>query len=207
MLSHSHFCRVMHEIWYFQYFISNVLFLFSHFSLLLGCALPKWMASGFNDRPLAPFAGILSLGIGDTMVCTISYSFIKMLLPPTFSVSSNKSVHWICTQLFHYTLIISVTANIDILPVVCGVHLVHLLYCQTQCSCEALTLQFSNFFLFLNTVQLWFSIKLSQRVDCWFLLSRVTILDFVVFIYHVLTILQKAVLLQNGNVAIQHFFD
>nr|XP_019710994.1 dolichol kinase EVAN isoform X2 [Elaeis guineensis] len=41
----------------------------SHFSLLLGCALPKWMSSGFNDRPLAPFAGILSLGIGDTMYC------------------------------------------------------------------------------------------------------------------------------------------
>ncbi|CAM8941466.1 unnamed protein product [Rhodiola kirilowii] len=39
----------------------------SHFSLLLGCALPIWMSSGYNDRPLAPFAGILSLGIGDTM--------------------------------------------------------------------------------------------------------------------------------------------
>lgn len=45
-----------------------VLFVSSHFSLLLGCALPKWMSSGLNDRPLAPFAGILSLGIGDTMV-------------------------------------------------------------------------------------------------------------------------------------------
>lgn len=42
--------------------------MFSHFSLLLGCALPIWMSSGYNDRPLAPFAGILSLGIGDTMV-------------------------------------------------------------------------------------------------------------------------------------------
>uniref|UniRef100_A0A0D9VCH8 dolichol kinase n=1 Tax=Leersia perrieri TaxID=77586 RepID=A0A0D9VCH8_9ORYZ len=40
----------------------------SHFSLFLGCTLPKWMSSGFNDRPLIPFAGILSLGIGDTMV-------------------------------------------------------------------------------------------------------------------------------------------
>ncbi|CAM8937549.1 unnamed protein product [Rhodiola kirilowii] len=37
----------------------------SHFSLLLGCALPIWVSSGYNDRPLAPFAGILSLGIGD----------------------------------------------------------------------------------------------------------------------------------------------
>ncbi|RVX20362.1 Dolichol kinase EVAN [Vitis vinifera] len=46
---------------------SNLLVV-SHFSLLLGCALPIWMSSGYNDRPLAPFAGILSLGIGDTMV-------------------------------------------------------------------------------------------------------------------------------------------
>uniref|UniRef100_A0A9I9ELI8 dolichol kinase n=1 Tax=Cucumis melo TaxID=3656 RepID=A0A9I9ELI8_CUCME len=43
------------------------LLIVSHFSLLLGCALPIWMSSGYNDRPLAPFAGILSLGIGDTM--------------------------------------------------------------------------------------------------------------------------------------------
>jgi dolichol kinase len=44
---------------------------FSHFLLLLGCALPKWMSSGLSDRPLAPFAGILSLGIGDTMVSSV----------------------------------------------------------------------------------------------------------------------------------------
>ncbi|XP_035541321.1 dolichol kinase EVAN isoform X2 [Juglans regia] len=43
------------------------LLIVSHFSLLLGCALPIWMSSGYNDRPLTPFAGILSLGIGDTM--------------------------------------------------------------------------------------------------------------------------------------------
>ncbi|EEE56282.1 hypothetical protein OsJ_05340 [Oryza sativa Japonica Group] len=47
----------------------------SHFSLLLGCALPKWMSSGFNDRPLTPFAGILSLGIGDTMASMICYKY------------------------------------------------------------------------------------------------------------------------------------
>ncbi|KAG8387618.1 hypothetical protein BUALT_Bualt02G0039900 [Buddleja alternifolia] len=43
------------------------LLIVSHFSLLLGCAIPIWLSSGFTDRPLAPFAGILSLGIGDTM--------------------------------------------------------------------------------------------------------------------------------------------
>lgn len=47
----------------------------SHFSLLLGCALPKWMSFGFNDRPLAPFAGILSLGIGDTMASMVGHKY------------------------------------------------------------------------------------------------------------------------------------
>ncbi|KNA22932.1 hypothetical protein SOVF_029430 [Spinacia oleracea] len=47
----------------------------SHFSLLLGCALPIWISSGFSDRPLAPFAGILSLGIGDTMASMVGYKY------------------------------------------------------------------------------------------------------------------------------------
>ncbi|XP_020599987.1 dolichol kinase EVAN isoform X1 [Phalaenopsis equestris] len=47
----------------------------SHFSLLLGCAIPKWMSAGFNDRPLAPFAGILSLGIGDTMASMVGHKY------------------------------------------------------------------------------------------------------------------------------------
>ncbi|KAI3743234.1 hypothetical protein L1987_60940 [Smallanthus sonchifolius] len=51
------------------------LLIVSHFSLLLGCALPIWMSSGFNDRPLAPFAGILSLGIGDTMASMVGYKY------------------------------------------------------------------------------------------------------------------------------------
>lgn len=46
---------------------------FSHFSLLLGCALPIWLSSGNNDRPLSPFSGILSLGIGDTMVSLLTF--------------------------------------------------------------------------------------------------------------------------------------
>lgn len=51
------------------------LLIVSHFSLLLGCALPIWMSSGFNDRPLAPFAGILSLGIGDTMASMVGHKY------------------------------------------------------------------------------------------------------------------------------------
>ncbi|XP_062007346.1 dolichol kinase EVAN [Rosa rugosa] len=47
----------------------------SHFSLLLGCALPIWMSSGYNDRPLSPFSGILSLGIGDTMASVVGHKY------------------------------------------------------------------------------------------------------------------------------------
>ncbi|KAJ0083651.1 hypothetical protein Patl1_30609 [Pistacia atlantica] len=53
------------------------LLIVSHFSLLLGCAFPIWMSSGFNDRPLAPFAGILSLGIGDTMWLIDSLLYVQ----------------------------------------------------------------------------------------------------------------------------------
>ncbi|WCJ40976.1 Dolichol kinase EVAN [Euphorbia peplus] len=51
------------------------LLIVSHFSLLLGCALPIWMSSEYNDRPLAPFAGILSLGIGDTMASMVGHKY------------------------------------------------------------------------------------------------------------------------------------
>ncbi|CAN1182298.1 Dolichol kinase EVAN [Linum perenne] len=51
------------------------LLIVSHFSLLLGCALPIWLSFGYNDRPLAPFAGILSLGIGDTMASMVGHKY------------------------------------------------------------------------------------------------------------------------------------
>lgn len=60
-------------------FLYDFICYFSHFSLLLGCALPIWMSSGFNDRPLAPFAGILSLGIGDTMVSVLNIDILAPL--------------------------------------------------------------------------------------------------------------------------------
>lgn len=47
----------------------------SHFSLLLGCATPIWMSGHISDRPLAPFAGILSLGIGDTMASLVGHKY------------------------------------------------------------------------------------------------------------------------------------
>lgn len=51
------------------------LLIISHFSLLLGCALPLWVSNSVNDKPLAAFAGIFSLGIGDTMASVVGYNF------------------------------------------------------------------------------------------------------------------------------------
>ncbi|KAI5083285.1 hypothetical protein GOP47_0003503 [Adiantum capillus-veneris] len=65
------------------------LLIISHFSLLLGCALPLWLSgSSTHDRPLAPFAGVLSLGIGDTMASVAGYNFGSIRLTP----SSKKTV-------------------------------------------------------------------------------------------------------------------
>ncbi|KAL2454012.1 phosphatidate cytidylyltransferase family protein [Abeliophyllum distichum] len=59
------------------------LLIVSHFSLLLGCALPIWLSSGVIDRPLAPFAGILSLGIGDTMASMVGHKYGVLRLSKT----------------------------------------------------------------------------------------------------------------------------
>ncbi|CAA2973334.1 dolichol kinase EVAN [Olea europaea subsp. europaea] len=59
------------------------LLIVSHFSLLLGCALPIWLSSGGTDRPLAPFAGILSLGIGDTMASMVGHKYGVIRLSKT----------------------------------------------------------------------------------------------------------------------------
>ncbi|XP_022857108.1 dolichol kinase EVAN-like [Olea europaea var. sylvestris] len=59
------------------------LLIVSHFSLLLGCALPIWLSSGVTDRPLAPFAGILSLGIGDTMASMVGHKYGVIRLSKT----------------------------------------------------------------------------------------------------------------------------
>ena len=59
---------------------SDVLII-SHFSLLLGCAIPIWLSSTIaKDRPLAAYAGIVSLGIGDTMASLVGYNFGSMRL-------------------------------------------------------------------------------------------------------------------------------
>ncbi|KAJ7569812.1 hypothetical protein O6H91_01G095600 [Diphasiastrum complanatum] len=51
------------------------LLIVSHFSLLLGCAMPLWLNISHNRRPLASFAGILSVGIGDTMASIVGLNF------------------------------------------------------------------------------------------------------------------------------------
>jgi dolichol kinase len=40
----------------------------SHFYLLIGCALPLWVCSIININHWAAFSGIISIGIGDSVV-------------------------------------------------------------------------------------------------------------------------------------------
>ncbi|KAG5566656.1 hypothetical protein RHGRI_002272 [Rhododendron griersonianum] len=74
------------------------LLIVSHFSLLLGCALPIWMSSGFNDRPLAPFAGILSLGIGDTMVSYL-VAMYHVFIVVAFFINLKIGHQWLATSM------------------------------------------------------------------------------------------------------------
>ena len=43
----------------------------SHIYLLIGCALPIWINNQVSFHPLCPFAGVIILGIGDAMVCSL----------------------------------------------------------------------------------------------------------------------------------------
>ncbi|KAL3681689.1 hypothetical protein R1sor_024645 [Riccia sorocarpa] len=60
----------------------------SHFSLLLGCALPVWLNSGPGDRPLGGYAGVLSLGVLDTFASVIGFNYGKIRVSP----NSKKTV-------------------------------------------------------------------------------------------------------------------
>lgn len=80
----------LHDVMLIFSVIAILFFLFSHFSLLLGCALPKWMSSGYNDRPLVPFAGILSLGIGDTMVSIILVNIYPFVCIYSFALNFDE---------------------------------------------------------------------------------------------------------------------
>ncbi|KHG19069.1 Dolichol kinase [Gossypium arboreum] len=79
----------------------------SHFSLLLGCALPIWMSSGFNDRPLIPFAGILSLGIGDTMASMVGHKYGVL----RWSKTGQKTIEGTAAGIHWFPLLIAVTTS------------------------------------------------------------------------------------------------
>ncbi|KAL5213400.1 hypothetical protein ABZP36_024247, partial [Zizania latifolia] len=83
----------------------------SHFSLLLGCALPKWMSSGFNDRPLAPFAGILSLGIGDTRASMIGYKYGVLRWSKTGKKTIEGTAAGITSVLVACSILVSLLAS------------------------------------------------------------------------------------------------
>lgn len=55
----------------------------SHLYLLIGCALPVWLACAPPDAYFAGFSGILALGIGDTMASVFGVLFGRHTWPQT----------------------------------------------------------------------------------------------------------------------------
>ncbi|XP_011620501.1 dolichol kinase EVAN isoform X2 [Amborella trichopoda] len=83
----------------------------SHFSLLLGCALPKWMSARFYDRPLVPFAGILSLGIGDTMASMVGYKYGVLRWSKTGKKTVEGTAAGITSVLFACSVLLPLLAS------------------------------------------------------------------------------------------------
>lgn len=82
----------------------------SHFSLLLGCALPVWLHAGAGDRPLAAYAGILSLGVMDTFASVVGFNFGSTRVSP----NSKKTVEGTLAGIG--SMLVSVFALIVVLP-------------------------------------------------------------------------------------------
>uniref|UniRef100_A0A0D9YM78 dolichol kinase n=1 Tax=Oryza glumipatula TaxID=40148 RepID=A0A0D9YM78_9ORYZ len=119
----------------------------SHFSLLLGCALPKWMSSGFNDRPLTPFAGILSLGIGDTMASMIGYKYGVLRWSKTGKKTIEGTAAGITSVLAACSILLSLLASSGY---ILSQHWISLLVAVTLSGLlEAYTAQLDNAFISL----------------------------------------------------------
>lgn len=79
----------------------------THTYLLLGCALPLWLApiiSGFGAAPLASNAGILALGVGDAMGAVIGSSFGRRKLFGSKTIEGTLAIlvsMGIASLLFH----------------------------------------------------------------------------------------------------------
>uniref|UniRef100_A0A0E0G113 dolichol kinase n=1 Tax=Oryza nivara TaxID=4536 RepID=A0A0E0G113_ORYNI len=117
----------------------------SHFSLLLGCALPKWMSSGFNDRPLTPFAGILSLGIGDTMASMIGYKYGVLRWSKTGKKTIEGTAAGITSALAACSILLSLLASSGY---ILSQHWISLLVAVTLSGLlEAYTAQLDNAFI------------------------------------------------------------
>lgn len=73
----------------------------SHIYLLIGCGLPVWLNSLSNNNVLSGIAGILALGIGDTMASLVGYKYGKIRWP-----NSKKTVEG--TVAFIFSILIFV---------------------------------------------------------------------------------------------------
>ncbi|KAM4096477.1 hypothetical protein ACJW30_08G107700 [Castanea mollissima] len=121
------------------------LLIVSHFSLLLGCALPIWMSSGFNDRPLAPFAGILSLGIGDTMASMVGHKYGALRCSKTGKKTIEGTAAGITSMLAACSILLPLLASTGY---IFTQHWLSLLLAVTVCGLlEAYTAQLDNAFI------------------------------------------------------------
>ncbi|KAK9999403.1 hypothetical protein SO802_019006 [Lithocarpus litseifolius] len=121
------------------------LLIVSHFSLLLGCALPIWMSSGFNDRPLAPFAGILSLGIGDTMASMVGHKYGVLRWSKTGKKTIEGTAAGITSMLAACSILLPLLASTGY---IFTQHWLSLLLAVTVCGLlEAYTAQLDNAFI------------------------------------------------------------
>ncbi|KAF9607305.1 hypothetical protein IFM89_033850 [Coptis chinensis] len=117
----------------------------SHFSLLMGCALPKWMSFGFNDRPLAPFAGILSLGIGDTMASMVGHKYGVLRWSKTGKKTIEGTAAGITSVLVACSVLLPLLASTGY---VLSQHWLSLLFAVTTSGLlEAYTAQLDNAFI------------------------------------------------------------
>ncbi|KAM0945060.1 putative dolichol kinase [Dioscorea sansibarensis] len=114
------------------------------FSLLLGCALPKWMCSGYNDRPLVPFAGILSLGIGDTMASMVGHKYGVL----RWSKTGKKTIEGTVAGIASVLVACSILLHLASAGYILSQHWVPLLLAVTLSGLlEAYTAQLDNAFI------------------------------------------------------------
>jgi len=128
----------------------------THTYLLLGCAMPLWMNGAICFHVLAPYAGILVLGVGDSMASIIGKRYGKNRWPGTRKTFEGTSAAVVSTIIAGVLIFIvlhpmSAPTNIWLFPGSASLHSLQLvgLAVATSLACllESFTTQIDNLFL------------------------------------------------------------